>query len=287
MKSTHQEIAQIIGTNGIVVCRDHPQLGAAIAHLSRTRRLTKVLPGVYTDPSEIAVPEVRIAALVASAPNAVLVGAAAARISYWPEVEVPVVSAALPHFRADIRGYTFSQRVIPTELIRCRRSIRFTAPALTTWDLTSTEGTETIDEVLRRRAATLDQLRHALDLTRCRRGNTERHRHLLDSRDEPWSAAERVLHRILREGGYRRWQANFEISLKGRTCYLDVAFPGLKVVIEVDGRWVHSDRATFESDRDRQNLLVAAGWRVVRLTWAMLAHPDQVLAILTDVIGRA
>ncbi|HEX2308075.1 MAG TPA: hypothetical protein VHI14_07145 [Jatrophihabitantaceae bacterium] len=35
----------------------------------------------------------------------------------------------------------------------------------------------------------------------------------------------------------------------------------------------------FESDRLRQNELVAAGWRVLRFTWRMLYDdPDRVLA---------
>lgn len=228
----------------------------------------------------------RIAALAASVPRAVLTGPAAARVTYWPEIAVPVVVAAVSHARPATAGFVFVRRRIAPELIIGHRGLRMTTPALTTWDLTPSLGTGAIDEGLRRRAVTLAQLRVALDLSRGRRGNAERRRQLLDSRGEPWSAAERKLHRLLRRVGYRGWSAHFEVRLQGRQFFLDVAFPGQRVAIEVDGRLVHSDRAVFEADRHRQNLLVAEGWRVIRLTWAMLEDPQRVVDLLTVVVGR-
>ena len=66
--------------------------------------------------------------------------------------------------------------------------LRVAVPALAALDLSETT-TDAIDQVLRSRAATLDSLWEAFDLTRGRRGNARRLEHLIDSRDEPWSAA--------------------------------------------------------------------------------------------------
>ena len=120
-------------------------------------------------------------------------------------------------------------------------------------------------------------------MTAGRRGNTERRRLLLESRDEPWSAAERRFHRLLREGGITGWKANVGVEIDGHRYYLDVAFARARVAIEIDGRLHQLDRNLFESDRVRQNRLVLHGWRVLRFTWAMLIdRPEEVLAVVRD-----
>ena len=64
-----------------------------------------------------------------------------------------------------------------------------------------------------------------------------------------------------------------------------------RLVIEVDGWAFHTDPARFQRDRTRQNRLVAAGWTVLRFTWADLHHrPDKVIrevrAALTIAVSR-
>jgi very-short-patch-repair endonuclease len=53
---------------------------------------------------------------------------------------------------------------------------------------------------------------------------------------------------------------------------VDALFPEQKVIVELDGAEFHLDRATFESDRDRDAELLAAGYRTVRLTWERLKN---------------
>jgi very-short-patch-repair endonuclease len=99
---------------------------------------------------------------------------------------------------------------------------------------------------------------------------------LVDSRDEPWSAAERLAHRLLRAAKITGWQANLPTMIEDHLYYLDVGFRSQKLVLEIDGRIHQTDRDLFESDRWRQNALVLAGWRVLRFTWRMVEdHPDQ------------
>ena len=142
-----------------------------------------------------------------------------------------------------------------------------------------------MDQVLRTRTATLAGMHEALRLTGWRAGNRERRALLLDSRDEPWSAAERVCHRLLRAGGITGWHANLPVRLRGQRYFLDVGFPGLRLVIEIDGRLHQTDPDLFESDRWRQNDLVLDGWTVLRFTWRMLEdHPDRVVELVHEAI---
>jgi len=67
---------------------------------------------------------------------------------------------------------------------------------------------------------------------------------------------------------------------------VDLAFPGLKIAIELDSRRHHMGASAFESDRPRQNLLELHGWIVLRYTWrTYLHHPQQILAEVAAAIG--
>jgi very-short-patch-repair endonuclease len=109
-----------------------------------------------------------------------------------------------------------------------------------------------------------------------RPGNRARLRLLIDSRDEPWSVAERRAHRLLRAADIKGWRSNVATSVQDHLYYLDIAFKRPRLALEIDGRIHQTDRDLFESDRWRQNALVLAGWRVLRFTWTMLeAHPEE------------
>jgi very-short-patch-repair endonuclease len=163
----------------------------------------------------------------------------------------------------------------PAELVVERAGLLYTAPPLSAIDLATFDCADAIDIALRTRAATLEGMYQALRLTPNRLGNQQRLKLLIDSRNEPGSAAERLAHRILRGAGLTGWRTNFPVVLEGRIYYIDIAFPHLKLAIEIDG--LHEDdEDLFESDRWRQNALVANGWLVLRFTWRMLRdHPDR------------
>lgn len=54
-------------------------------------------------------------------------------------------------------------------------------------------------------------------------------------------------------------------AIPGRKFRVDIAFPNVKLAIEVDG-WQHHGKtlSAFKSDRIKQNLFVVQGWRVLR-----------------------
>ena len=124
-----------------------------------------------------------------------------------------------------------------------------------------------------------------MELTAAQVGNPTKRYLLLDSRDEPWSAAERKFHRLLRDAGITGWKANRPVVLDDFTCYVDVLFRNLKLAIEIDGRLFHTGADIFETDRSRQNQLVLDGWCVLRFTWTMIEErPETVLAMVREAI---
>ncbi len=82
------------------------------------------------------------------------------------------------------------------------------------------------------------------------------------------------------------WVANEPIHLNGVTYVPDMLFKSERLIVEIDGRQFHSDRAAFEADRRREDELVKAGWTVLRFTWAMLEDPDWVVETLQSVRAR-
>lgn len=135
---------------------------------------------------------------------------------------------------------------------------------------------------------TIDQVR-ALHKRIARRG-----RHgsgpisaLLASYDATAGPAESVLEvvilRLLRAHGVAEPTRQHPVEVGGRRFRLDLAYPSHQLFLEGDGFGVHGARGAFEDDRHRQNLLVAAGWWPLRITWRM-AHDDPTGC--ADLVGR-
>jgi hypothetical protein len=196
-------------SGGVISRRDHPSLANTMAWLVRQGQLVPVFPGVYAQPEVARDVEVLMRAVSRRHPDAVALGGAAARVSFWPNAPMKTVDVAAPTRLATRPGYSFSRRHIPAELVVERVGLRYTARALTAIDLATFECADAIDIAARTRAATLDGMYEALRLTPNHAGNQERLKLLIDSRNEPWSAAERLAHRILRAANLTGWQTNF------------------------------------------------------------------------------
>ena len=285
MRTSHFDIHALLAANGVIALREHPDLIGSIRWLVRRGDLQAVLPGVYASREAADTFDTRVRAVMAWDSNAILTAETAARVSFWPSIRVPVVRCALKHHREPRRGFQFSRRQVPAELVVSRTGLRYTSPALTALDLCVALGGDAIDEALRTRATTLEHLHGALELTKARVGNAERRRLLLDSKDEPWSASERKFHRLLRAAGITAWKANRPFIIGGSLFFIDVAFRRVKLAIEIDGRLYHSKSEAFENDRWRQNVLVLDGWCVLRFTSAMIEErPADVIAMVREAL---
>ena len=288
MRRQQDEVREIVLRDGVILRRDHPELRGGIETLLRAGQLAAVLPGVYGPAAAAERRDVRLLAVAARERDGVLLGRTAAQLSFWRGLPGDLITCAVPGRRPARAGFAFVQRTVPADLVLERGVLRLTVPAMTALDLCDELGGDGIDRALRTRSATLDGMRAALELTGRRRGNSGRRTLLLDSRDEPWSAAERLCHRLLRRAGITGWKANRAVRISGRTFSIDVAFPALRLAVEIDGRLHEDDPAIFENDRWRQNALMLDGWLVLRFTWAMLRdHPDVVVRdIRAAVAGR-
>ncbi len=59
---------------------------------------------------------------------------------------------------------------------------------------------------------------------------------------------------------------------------VDLAWPSVKLAVEVDGREYHESPKALFRDRERANDLVDIRWRVIRITWRdILEHPEDVI----------
>ena len=80
-------------------------------------------------------------------------------------------------------------------------------------------------------------------------------------------------------------ETNLPVEIDDQLYFIDIAFKQQELAVEIDGRRHETDRDLFESDRWRQNALVADGWRVLRFTWAMLRdHPDVFIAAVIEAL---
>lgn len=230
----------------------------------------------------------RVRAAMAVDPTAVVLGRAAAALTWWSDLAVPTVEVARPAgSRRSVLGIRWRQCRIPPALVLEQHAIRVSCPALSTLELIPELGGTAIDEALRRRAVTLAHLHRALALTPGRPGNQERAWLLADSRDEPWSEAERRFQRDFRALALPyAYATNFRVTMPdGRAHPLDLALPDLLQGFEIDGYAFHGDRTAFERDRELEPGLASLGWQVVRLSAAAVLADDN--RLLMKRVGAA
>jgi hypothetical protein len=68
----------------------------------------------------------------------------------------------------------------------------------------------------------------------------------------------------------------FKVVVDGRVYFLDLAYPDVKLDIEVDGFDFHRTRTVFDADRVRQNDLVRVDWTVLRFT--SRSAPEEIVS---------
>ena len=276
--------------NGIIVARDHRPLLRRLARWAQRGLLVRVLRGVYVAAGAERHTETLIRAVASAYPDAIFTGRAAAWLNGWSDVVPREVTAI--HRGRSLRapGIRLRHGTLNDEVWHEHRGLRFLTRTMTAIDLIPELGGALVDDLLRkdRTGTQLKLLNRALALTPGRVGNQARRLLLERSRANAWSEAERELHDLLDAAGITGWSANFPIREDGRTLHPDVAFRACRLIVEVDGYRFHSDREIFETDRERQNLLVLNGWRVIRLTWRMITErPTWVIGLIRRALDEA
>jgi very-short-patch-repair endonuclease len=91
---------------------------------------------------------------------------------------------------------------------------------------------------------------------------------------------------LLDEAVLPRPELNAAIELNGRYIEADCLWRNQRLIVELDSRAWHDTRRAFERDRERDRLLQAAGWHVIRITWRQLHDdPDGVARDLRRLLG--
>jgi hypothetical protein len=102
------------------------------------------------------------------------------------------------------------------------------------------------------------------------------------------SEFEEVLFPLLRAAGIPLPRTRYYVMLKDGEPAIrrDFAWPDQLLNVETDGKRFHRTAQAFERDRYNDQRMVAAGWRVIRITWRQLERdPQRVVALIAGMLA--
>lgn len=225
----------------------------------------------------------QLAACLAAGSSAVTSHWAAAELWGMPEAVASVPELTMPWpVWTRLPGVRAHQtRCLPDEHRTVRDSVPVTTAPRTLADLSGLAGHRflgrLVDDALRRRLVTLDELRDvAVQLGASGRRGLPVLRQVLALRQADSglgdSPKEVELAGILTDAGLPTPAHQHQVVAGGRVYLLDLAYPDRRVGIEYDGWDAHRTRTAFDGDRVRGNDLALAGWTVLRFTSATPEH---------------
>lgn len=264
----------------------------AIATRVRRHRLHRLHRGVYVVGHTALVPLAReMAAVLACGPDAAISHRSAATLWRLLEGNDGPIDVTVTRFGRSHRGLCVHRsRSLRPEDVQTRHGIPVTTPTRTLLDLADTaterELERAVDEALVQRLTSRTSLIAAVRNASGRHG-ASRVRHLLERYDGPTltrSEAEERFLALVRAAGLEVPEVNVRLG----NHVVDFLWRQRRVVVEVDGFRFHSSRRAFERDRRRDAELAAAGYRVIRITWAQLVEePYSVVASLSQALTAA
>ena len=249
-----------------------------IKHWAASGRLLPVFRGVYAVGHSALPPLGReTAALLAVGPGAVLRHhSGATLLGLLPRGEPGPVHVSVegrrPRSRPGIRVHC-----APHDLRAIRHDgLPVTGVEQLLLDLAATEPAsiteEALDNALRKRLTTRPRLLSFTDANRHRRG-AHRLRALVAVPHVTRSRAERELLTLLTRAGLPPDATNVKVA--GHEA--DLLYRDAKLIVEMDSWTHHGDRTAFERDRRRDAVHLAAGYRVLRVTWRQLTREPEAL----------
>ena len=238
-----------------------------------------VVGAAYVDVAEGApgvIDEVRLRAVGAALtwPDAVLCSRTAALLHGMPLRDDGSAHVVLPARRQAGRGMAPHYFDVHRRDVRRMLSFRLTSQRRTALDclalLPYPEAERLMAWVRTREIITPVDLATAVRERRGTPGVRQLRRLEAATRSGALSEAERRLHRILHDARIEGWEADQPIVEGGKLiARADVLFRAAGLIVEADGRAAHDD---FETDRERLNSLMLAGYTVLRFTWRQLVE---------------
>jgi Transcriptional regulator, AbiEi antitoxin/Protein of unknown function (DUF559) len=235
-----------------------------------------------------------MAAVLASGEGAVLSHRSAARLwrlmplgSEWPEVTTG------PGHRARRRGIVVHESPIADDEWLVRDGIPVTSPFRTIFDMAAITQMRELERAFHE--AEVREVRDRVSLPMLlerypgRRG-AKKVRVLLGS-EQPVAITrndfEEAFLALVEAYGLPRPRMNAPLAARGRFFEIDALWERERVAVELDSRGVHGTRKRFESDRQRDRILAAEGWRTIRVTWRQLQEePDAIAEDLKKALGQ-
>lgn len=274
-------------TAGVIRLRDHPRSVRTVQRASESGRVLAILPGVFIRPEDADDPAIRLRAVTAWSTHGAIHGTTALQLHLRQRISWPIMLRS-PNRRRPVRWLRVTIGRVPREHQLEYQGIRLVTAAYACVELACDDAGAGVFECLRAGAVSTRDLAQTLQGFACTQGNTARRKVVQRALDNPWSFGEAKLHDLLHRAGISGWVANRPLRVRGQLLYPDLLFDERRLVVEFDGEAVHSGHEQFERDRRRQNLLVSAGYRVLRFTWeAVSLHPDEVVATILATLAEA
>jgi very-short-patch-repair endonuclease len=167
----------------------------------------------------------------------------------------------------------------PRDITR-RHGIPTTSAARTLLDLAATERTteleRALNEAMLQRRVSPHSLNEQFSRYPRHRGTAALKEAIRPGPAFTRSEAERRALDLIRRAGLPAPEVNQRVE--GHE--VDLLWRAQRLVVEIDGYAFHSTRRSFERDRRRDQALVAAGWRVMRITWRQLTERPEAIAVM-------
>ncbi len=186
-----------------------------------------------------------------------------------------------PRPRRPVPGLLVHRGRLHPEEIALHRGIWLTTPVRTAYDLARrpdlTEAVTAVDTLAHRCSVTPDELRALRSRHLGSPGNPriESVLGLVDPRSE--SPMESRIRTRLALGGLPP-QVQFPVTACGRCFRLDLAYPAVRLGVEYDGGH-HRTAEQARRDLEREAMLAAAGWKIIRFdAWTVLNRPRLLVA---------
>jgi predicted transcriptional regulator of viral defense system len=179
------------------------------------------------------------------------------------------------------------QNLAPGETTR-RHDLAVTTPVRTLLDLAMTVPIEDLERAVNEALVTKVATRNGLlaSLARCasHRGAGRLRAALMDDSGITRSEAELALKRLIRRSRIPPPRTNVKVAGYEVDCH----WPELGLVVEVDGAGFHGTPRAFQTDRDKEAALHAAGKRLIRVTrWEAVRRPEATIARLATATAVA
>jgi len=280
------------GQHGVVARRQLLTIGLsgrAIERRIERGALHPIHRGVYAYGFRLRSREARwMAAVLACGRGAVLSHRSAARLWGLSPGSSRAIEVTRPTGWRPPAGVIVHRSSIPDDERTVVAGIPVTTVPRTILDYAVTASRQEVERALNEME--VRQLRDALSVSDLlgrypRRRGSAVVRGLLDSGAEAVGVTKRELEKrfaaMVEREGLPRPRRNADVAVRGRFFNVDCLWSEARFVVELDGRAVHGTRKAFESDRGRDRAMVAAGWRVMRITWAQLR--DEESAVVVDI----